>query len=103
MPSAKQDYTFQIPEHAIDDYRPVKIICIGAGFSGVLAGIRFPQNVKNLNLVIYEKNPNLGGTWFENRYVLNHCYIPRANKVFKDIPVWPAISQAPVSQTFLMG
>lgn len=53
--------------HCIDDLRPIKVICIGAGFSGILAGIRFPQRVENLDFTIYEKNEEVGGTWFENR------------------------------------
>lgn len=53
--------------HCIDDYRPMKVIVIGAGLSGILAGIRFPQYIKNLDLIIYEKNSDVGGTWHENR------------------------------------
>lgn len=53
----------------IDHARPMKVICIGAGISGILTGVRFPQRLKNLDLVIYEKNEGIGGTWFENRYV----------------------------------
>ena len=67
MPTATKDYTFELPEKAIDDYRSVKVICVGAGFSGVCTAIRFPQRIKNLDLTIYEKNAGLGGTWFENR------------------------------------
>jgi hypothetical protein len=55
-------------DHCIDDLRRVKVICIGAGFSGVLAGIRFPQRIPNLDFTIYEKNPDVGGTWWENRF-----------------------------------
>ena len=66
--------------HCVDDYRPMKVIVIGAGLSGILAGIRFPQYIKNLDLTIYDKNTNVGGTWFENKYpgvrcdVPSHCY-----------------------------
>lgn len=51
---------------AIDQPRPIKVICIGAGFSGILTAIRFPQHIPNLELTIYEKNPEIGGTWYEN-------------------------------------
>lgn len=53
--------------HCIDDDRRMKVICIGAGFSGVLAAIRFPQRIPNLDLVVYEKNDDVGGTWLENK------------------------------------
>lgn len=52
---------------AIDDCRPIKVICIGAGISGILTAIRFPQHIKNLSLTVYEKNEGPGGTWFENK------------------------------------
>jgi len=32
--------SFQAGDFAIDEYRPIKVICIGAGFSGITAGIR---------------------------------------------------------------
>lgn len=58
-----------IENSAIDQPRPIKVICIGAGFSGILTAIRFPQKIPNLELVIYEKNADIGGTWYENTYV----------------------------------
>ncbi|KAF2652695.1 putative flavin-binding monooxygenase, partial [Lophiostoma macrostomum CBS 122681] len=67
-----------IADKAIDEYRPIKVICVGAGFSGVCAAIRFPQRIANLSLTVYEKNPDLGGTWFENRYPGVACDIPSA-------------------------
>ncbi|KAF2101755.1 flavin-binding monooxygenase [Rhizodiscina lignyota] len=76
MPSHVKDYTFQLAEKAIDDYRNVKVICVGAGYSGICTAIRFPQRIANLSLTIYEKNADLGGTWFENRYPGVACDIP---------------------------
>lgn len=52
----------------IDNLRPMKVIVIGAGISGILAAIRFSQRIQNLDLTIYDKNPEVGGTWYENRY-----------------------------------
>ncbi|KAL2814982.1 flavin-binding monooxygenase [Aspergillus granulosus] len=65
MPSP---YSPLISERAIDQPRPLKVIYIGAGVSGILAAIKFREAVPDLDLVIYEKNPDLGGTWYENRY-----------------------------------
>lgn len=62
-------YHNPLESRAIDDPRPIKVICIGAGFSGILTAIRFPQRIQNLDLVIYEKNDDIGGTWYENTYV----------------------------------
>ncbi|KAJ3535411.1 hypothetical protein NM688_g6982 [Phlebia brevispora] len=67
-------------DFAIDDYRPMKVVVIGAGLSGILAGIRFRQYVSNLTLTIYEKEERAGGTWWINRYpgvacdIPSHCY-----------------------------
>jgi len=34
-----------------------------------------PQSaIANLELVIYEKNNDIGGTWYENRYVTRACF-----------------------------
>ena len=35
------DLAFKLGDFAIDNYRPMKIVVIGAGMSGILAGIRY--------------------------------------------------------------
>src|SRR5271154_1966155 len=37
---------------------------------------RLPQRIPNLSLTIYEKNPEVGGTWYENRYPGVACDVP---------------------------
>lgn len=55
-----------------------EIVVIGAGMSGLLAGIRLGQ--AGIPYTIIEKNAGVGGTWYENRYpgcrvdVGNHFY-----------------------------
>jgi hypothetical protein len=50
--------------------KPVKVIVIGAGISGIAAVKIFKDTFagKPVDLVIYEKNADVGGTWLENRY-----------------------------------
>lgn len=49
--------------------RPIKIICIGAGFSGLsIAHAVSSGRLPVVELKIYEKNRAIGGTWYENRY-----------------------------------
>lgn len=55
------------PSRPIDQSRPMKVIVLGAGMSGIIAGILFPRAIQNLELTIYEKNEDIGGTWFENK------------------------------------
>jgi 4-hydroxyacetophenone monooxygenase len=43
-----------------------KVAVIGSGMSGILAGVRLGQ--AGVPYVILEKNPDVGGTWFENTY-----------------------------------
>ena len=61
------DLSTDFPDVPVDAGRPLKVICIGCGYSGILTAIRFPQRIPNLELVIYEKNTDIGGTWYENR------------------------------------
>jgi hypothetical protein len=60
---------FRLYNHPVENLRPLKVIVIGAGFSGVYLGIRIPEKLRNVDLTIYEKNPGVGGTWWENRSV----------------------------------
>ena len=48
--------------------RHVRIICIGAGASGLLMAYKLQRHFQNFDLTIYEKNTEISGTWFENRY-----------------------------------
>ncbi len=54
------------------------VAIIGCGMAGLLAGIRLGQ--AGIPYTIFEKNPGVGGTWYENRYpgcrvdVGNHFY-----------------------------
>lgn len=55
---------FSVHDTAVENFRPVKVIVIGAGYSGIYHGIRIPERIKNCELVIYEKNAGVGGTWY---------------------------------------
>ena len=63
---------------AIDADRPFTVVIVGAGMSGLAAAHRLGQ--AGVPFVILEKNSDVGGTWFENRYpgarvdVPNHLY-----------------------------
>lgn len=46
--------------------RDFKVAVIGAGESGILTGHRLKQ--AGVDFVIFEKNVEVGGTWFENHY-----------------------------------
>jgi 4-hydroxyacetophenone monooxygenase len=60
------------------DLAAFPVVVIGCGQSGLLAGIRLQE--AGIPFTIVEKNPDVGGTWFENSYpgcrvdVGNHFY-----------------------------
>ena len=49
---------------------------VGAGLSGITAGVLLPVKVPGIKLVIFEKNADVGGTWLENVYPGVRCDIP---------------------------
>ncbi|KAF9889365.1 hypothetical protein FE257_007475 [Aspergillus nanangensis] len=67
---------FEIEEHPIDQIRPIKVGIVGAGLSGITAGVLLPAKLPGLDLRIYDKNADVGGTWFENTYPGVRCDIP---------------------------
>ncbi len=64
-----------VPEAKRRDFH---VLVIGAGMSGILAAIRLEE--AGIPYTVVEKNPTVGGTWYENRYpgcrvdVANHFY-----------------------------
>lgn len=45
--------------------RPLKIVAIGAGFSGLaLARAVHVGKLQNASITVYEKNADVGGTWY---------------------------------------
>ena len=55
--------------------RKFRVAVVGAGFGGVLAGIKLKQQGIE-DFQIFEKESNLGGTWFLNTYPGSGCDIP---------------------------
>ncbi|EIM83202.1 FAD/NAD-P-binding domain-containing protein [Stereum hirsutum FP-91666 SS1] len=93
-------------EFSIDDYRRMKVVCIGAGYSGIVAGIRFQQRIPNIDFTIYEKQAGVGGTWFANRYpglacdIPSHCY----QLTFEENSQWSAFyAPGPEILAYLRG
>ena len=74
---------------AVAPGRELHAAVIGAGMSGLLAAHRLSQ--AGVDVTVYEKNPDVGGTWFENTYpgcrvdVASHLY----NYSFARTHDWP--------------
>lgn len=72
--------------------RKIRIITIGAGASGLnlVRTLRLHLEPGSYVHQIYEKNPCVGGTWYENRYPGCRCDIPSHNYQFswRPNPEW---------------
>jgi hypothetical protein len=50
--------------------RRLRVVCVGAGFSGLIMAykLKHERPLSFVDFTIYEKNPEVGGTWYENVY-----------------------------------
>ena len=58
---------YKILEEPFGTLRPLRVIHIGAGASGICFSKFAEETLKNVTVQIYEKNHEVGGTWLENR------------------------------------
>ncbi|KAL4944982.1 hypothetical protein BDV06DRAFT_232163 [Aspergillus oleicola] len=81
-----QDTTWMDPNN-----RRLRVITIGAGFSGILMAYQMQKQCLNMEHVVYEKNRDVGGTWLTNRYPNAGCDIPSHAYTFRFAlyPDWP--------------
>lgn len=63
---------YSVEEHALGLPRRLRVVCIGAGATGLDVTYKIKKHLRNIDLQVYEKNESIGGTWFENRSVLIH-------------------------------
>lgn len=57
---------FELEEHPIDQVRSIKVGLIGAGLTGITAGVLLPNKVPGLDLRIYDKNADVVSSQFSN-------------------------------------
>lgn len=96
--------SYKLRDSPIENLRRLKVIVIGAGYSGIYCGIRIPEKLRNVDLVIYEKNAGVGGTWYENRYLGCACDIPSHSYQYSFEPnhSWSSLyAPAPEIQAYL--
>lgn len=69
---------------AIHSERHVRIICIGAGPSGLCLAYKLKRSFQKFSLTVYEKNAEIGGTWFENKYpgLVEPFMLPNIVRIF---------------------
>jgi cation diffusion facilitator CzcD-associated flavoprotein CzcO len=79
---AEDGDAYRVLEQPLGTSKHVRIVGIGAGASGLNVIRTLRLNLTNYELVIYEKNEDVGGTWFENRYPGCRCDVPSHNYQF---------------------
>lgn len=57
---------YKILERPSSTTRPMRVIHIGAGMSGICLSKMLPDAIKDVTLTCYDKNGDIGGTWLEN-------------------------------------
>ncbi|OJJ65114.1 hypothetical protein ASPSYDRAFT_194084 [Aspergillus sydowii CBS 593.65] len=64
--------------------RKLRVVCIGAGFSGLIMAykLKHERPLDYIDFTIYEKNSEVGGTWYENVYPGVGCDIPIHSYIF---------------------
>ena len=74
---------------SIPQPRTLRVAVIGAGMSGILAGIKLLE-AQLTNFTIYEKGPRPGGTWRDNSYPGLACDVPSHHYTysFEPNPDW---------------
>lgn len=88
LKTSKRGYNepYEIVDQPSRSRRKIRIIVIGAGASALNFAHDVDQSSLDTELVMYEKNPEVGGTWFENRYPGCGCDIPSVNYQFSWAP-----------------
>lgn len=73
---------YLINEKPLGTAKHVRIVGIGAGAGGINMVRTLRKHLTDYELVFYEKNDKVGGTWFENRYPGCRCDVPSHNYQF---------------------
>jgi cation diffusion facilitator CzcD-associated flavoprotein CzcO len=84
----KNDQGYSIKEQLCGTERQLRVIHIGAGASGILLAKFLPEQLKNVSFTCYDKNPEIGGTWFENKLVPSSISSTKAG-------CWPSTCRYP--------
>lgn len=73
---------YEVQDVPLGATKHVRIVGIGAGASGINMIRTLRRSLRDYEHVVYEKNDNIGGTWYENRYPGCRCDIPSHNYQF---------------------
>ncbi|KAJ6576901.1 cyclohexanone monooxygenase [Mycena vulgaris] len=80
------DVPYKLLDQPMGTLRRCRIIIVGCGSSGICMMHRLKTFMKNLEWICYEKNSDVSGTWFENRYPGARCDVPSVSYQFSWAP-----------------
>lgn len=85
----EDEHGYRIREQPMGTKRKIKVILMGAGASSLNFFKKAEEEMTDLEIICYEKNHDIGGTWLENRYPGCACDIPSVNYQFSwKIKLW---------------
>ena len=64
----QRDETSDLLQQWHSQPRKLRIIHVGAGATGLCAAYKMRNKLQDYELVCYEKNDSIGGTWLESMY-----------------------------------
>ncbi|WRT66381.1 uncharacterized protein IL334_003336 [Kwoniella shivajii] len=62
------DGSYKVLNQPLGMRRKLRVVCVGAGASGINMAYKIQSHMKDVEFVTYDKNQDVGGTWYENRY-----------------------------------
>ncbi|KAJ6538629.1 cyclohexanone monooxygenase [Mycena vulgaris] len=80
------DVPYKLLDQPMGTLRRCRIIIVGCGSSGICMMHRLKTFMENLEWICYEKNSDVSGTWFENRYPGARCDVPSVSYQFSWAP-----------------
>lgn len=85
--------------------RPLRVIVLGAGASGINFARFAKDELENVEFVLYDKNNDIGGTWLENRYPGCACDVPSVTYQFTwESHIWSKFyASSPEINEYLKG
>lgn len=58
---------YRVSEQPLFTRRRIRVICVGAGATGIQFAYKAERLLRDVDIQIYDKNHDVGGTWLENR------------------------------------
>lgn len=75
-------FGYRIREEPFGKRRKIRVVLMGAGASTVNFLKKAEEQMQNLDITVYEKNHDIGGTWLENRYPGCACDVCHPSQTF---------------------